>query len=175
MQHSTQTHTHNKTETGFTLIELLVVIGAIGLIAAIALVNLSSAKDKSRTAKAQSDLNQIFKAAEQISTDTGKWPGGCTIGATSSALIQLESPGSGLTAQPSPGTTQSPCSWSAGDLAGWRGPYVSTGGLIDPWGNSYYFDASYTQGSQTFAALVSWGPDKQINTPNADDFVIRLR
>lgn len=59
---------------GFTLIELLVVIAIIGILAVVVLINLSSARLKSRDARRISDIDQVRKALELYLDDCHQYP-----------------------------------------------------------------------------------------------------
>jgi len=59
---------------GFTLIELLVVISVIGMLAAIILVSLNSARAKARDARRIADVQQIYKALELYYLNNGSVP-----------------------------------------------------------------------------------------------------
>lgn len=59
---------------GFTLIELLVVIAIIGILAAITLGFLGSAREKGRDASRASQLAEFVKAAELYYSDHGVYP-----------------------------------------------------------------------------------------------------
>lgn len=62
------------TQKGFTLIELLVVIAIIGILSAVVLVSLNSARAKSRDARRVADVRQIMTALELYYNDCGQYP-----------------------------------------------------------------------------------------------------
>ncbi len=63
-----------KNARGFTLIELLVVVAIIGLLASIALIALSSARQKSRDAKRLADMAQMNTGLELYFSDNQGYP-----------------------------------------------------------------------------------------------------
>lgn len=62
---------------GFTLIELLVVIAIIGMLSSIALVSLRGARESAKRAKAQSEIEQMYKMLLSYNIETGTWPMPC--------------------------------------------------------------------------------------------------
>lgn len=56
-------------EKGFTLIELMIVIAIIGILAAIAIPQFMTYRQKGYNASAQSDVKQAFTAAQAYFTD----------------------------------------------------------------------------------------------------------
>lgn len=73
-----------KRERGFTLLEMLIVIGIIALLSSVALVSMSSSREKTRDAQRLSDMDQIRKAlllykeangTFPVNNDTGDCPG----------------------------------------------------------------------------------------------------
>lgn len=63
-----------KTKLGFTLIELLVVIAIIGILAAVTLANLNSARAKAKDAQFVSQVKAIINAFYLLDIDLGTWP-----------------------------------------------------------------------------------------------------
>ena len=75
------------TPKGFTLIELLVVISIIGLLSTLAIVALSTARQRSRDAKRVSDMKQLQTAIELFFDKNKTYkPAAATCGVAASAV-----------------------------------------------------------------------------------------
>jgi len=165
---------HKKSKSGFTLVELLVVIGIIGILTTFVLINLSSAREKSKIARVQADLRQLHTGIEELYFDTGRYPNGepeipC-VNEVDDNEIFLNTCEAGLACED-------------GNFSNWDGPYVGNV-TADPWGSDYLYDTDYQcftdiQGCELFPdgeqvrALVSFGPNmKGINVYDEDDIVL---
>jgi prepilin-type N-terminal cleavage/methylation domain-containing protein len=63
-----------KSQKGFTLVELLVVIAIIGILSTVAVVALSSARQKARDVKRAADIKEIQTALELYNNDRDGYP-----------------------------------------------------------------------------------------------------
>jgi type IV pilus assembly protein PilA len=63
-----------KSQKGFTLIELLIVVAIIGILAAIAIPQFSSYRQKAYNSAAQSDLKNMKTGMEAYMSDNQQYP-----------------------------------------------------------------------------------------------------
>lgn len=139
---------------GFTLIELLVVISIIGLLSAVVLASLNSARQKANDSRRALDMKQLATAINMYYSDNGSYP--------------------------TPGGGYSTCAYGVGDT-GWVGPafinslvpkYISSlpqdpnhakADCTGPNFRNYYFYSNIGTGSAwgcdnaSTAVLLNWG------------------
>ncbi len=139
---------------GFTLIELLVVIAIIGLLSTLAAAGVNLARKKAMVTKAQSDVDQIFKAITLLANDALEWPGHQQYNTVCTDLGAL-CPADNEICGPDDSAVPNTCAHSLNDgvsgivtndtaapFPSWSGPYMPRI-PEDPWDNQYFFDTDY--------------------------------
>jgi type II secretory pathway pseudopilin PulG len=156
----------------------------MAIISILSIVIFKSVQDAhlaARISSARGELKSIHTAIVQLANDTEKWPFGCTIGLAADIEEYLSETQSGLHNAPIPGTIDT-CTWTAGDIGNWNGPYLLDI-EPDPWGNNYLLDTDYhpyencpsTPSLQTRPVILSFGPNGAgINAYDCDDIFISL-
>ncbi len=122
-------------ERGMSLIEIIIVVALLGTLMAYMVSNLIGQSEEAKKDQTKLAMGVIQQSLQMYRIHNNKYP---------SSLNDL------LTAP--------------GDSKSWRGPYIESNKLKDPWQNDFQFEAS----GKDFK-IISGGPDGQIGS--ADDIV----
>ena len=122
--------------SAFTLVEMLLVLFILATLAAIVIPKMTGRSQQAKVTAAQSQISSISMALDAFEVDNGFYP----------KTGQLDE----LTTQPA-------------NAPNWKGPYLSKGIPLDPWGNAYTYDYPGKHNPNGFD-LLSNGPDGRAGT-----------
>ncbi|HEX4084991.1 MAG TPA: type II secretion system major pseudopilin GspG [Chthoniobacteraceae bacterium] len=128
--------TLRRRRTAFTLVEMLLVLFILATLAAIVIPKMTGRSQQAKVTAAASQISSISMALDAFEVDNGFYP----------KTGQLDE----LTSQPA-------------NAPNWKGPYLSKGIPLDPWGNAYTYDYPGKHNPNGFD-LMSNGPDGRAGT-----------
>ncbi len=123
---------------GMTLIEIIIVVALLATLMAILVTNITQKADQAREDQAKIGMASIGQALQLYKVHNNKYP------STEQGLGAL---------------TQDP-----GDTKRWRGPYIESEKLKDPWGNDY----SYESDGNVFKITSAGSNGKAISYPEEE-------
>ena len=121
----------------FTLVEMLLVLVILAVLAAIVIPKFAGRSQQAKVTAAGADISSFEVALNVFELDNGFYPQGS---AGLNALVE----------QPN-------------NLPSWKGPYLSKGIPLDPWGNAYIYNYP-GKANPKHLDLQSMGPDGQAGT-----------
>ncbi|RME30246.1 prepilin-type N-terminal cleavage/methylation domain-containing protein [Candidatus Parcubacteria bacterium] len=133
---------------GFTLIELLVVIAIIGILSAVVLSNVNSAREKAKFTGAQAQARQLAQSVLLYDSDVGFYPPDVSRGWDPGFSQPLPYDPDNPSAQWNGTCGHCPSDWQTIVQERWRGSYFSVWPGETPWGGEYdynYWSATTTR------------------------------
>ena len=121
----------------FTLVEMLLVLVILAVLAAIVIPKFTGRSEQARVTAAQSQISSLELALNSYEVDNGSYPQGT---AGLNALVE----------QPN-------------NMESWKGPYMTKGIPLDPWGHPYIYNYPGKANPRHFD-LSSMGKDGQAGT-----------
>ena len=121
----------------FTLVEMLLVLMILAVLAAIVIPKFAGRSEQAKVTAAQAQISSLELALNSFEVDNGSYPQGS---AGLNALVE----------QPN-------------NLQTWKGPYLSKGIPLDPWGNAYIYNYPGKANPKHFD-IQSMGKDGQAGT-----------
>jgi general secretion pathway protein G len=104
-----------RAKAGYSLLEILIVLAIIALIAALVGPQLFAQLDRAKVTTARVQVRSLEAALQTMELDIGRYP------SASEGLALLTNA-------------------DRRTVAGWNGPYLSSGLPSDPWGHAYVYD-----------------------------------
>ena len=177
LSHSKEDNLIIKGKSGFTLIEVIVVAGIIAILAGILVPIIFKEIDESRITRAAADVRSISSAMIVFRKDTAQWPvmdGACNPNVT--LLTGNGNLPANLVAMGfDTGLSNLYNDHISTDVTGcynnWKGPYIARVSA-DPWGYSYFTNASSFSIANSPVWILSVGPNGQLETPAFSDTTI---
>lgn len=131
-------------QAGFTIVELLIVIVVIAILASISVVAYNGIQDRSRAAKANSDLATLRKAIELARISQNK------------TLLQITGSGCTRCSSNQPASTNN----AINAIAAASGTNLDNLKAGDPWGNYYFIDENEGEGGNCNRDLIAISPSR---------------
>ena len=154
--------------SGFTLIELVAVIALLAIMASVAVFSMDSTRSGAEEDATRFEMSVIRKALLQFRNDVRHFPDAAQKHTDEERIALLTS--CQHEDDEAPNYDEGCTEWDRDLKRGWNGPYLSSGGDKDAWGNAYrLLDPDDDEDGAGKVRLVSHGENGEPEGVNASD------